>query len=66
MTGEIKRVFAERGFAFIACEGIDYFMHIRDTDRSLPFDDKLRGRIVEFEVNDSGGKTRAVNVRGVI
>jgi len=65
MRGEVKTIRADRGFGFIRCEdgGADVFLHVRDVDPSVPFDDTLLNRRVEFGITQSDKGRRAVDVR---
>ena len=62
-TGKIKTV-KDKGFGFITPDdnGADLFFHARDLDRSLPFDESIVGRAVQFNImrGDRGPKAAAV------
>ncbi len=67
MKGTITKVVVGRGFGFIRPDDKsgDIFFHVRDLDRSLPFDEQLAERRVEFEVVNGGRGLKAINTRGV-
>lgn len=65
VQGTVKRVMEEKGFGFIAQQsGIDVFFHKRDLDKSVPFDESLVGKRVEFRVitGDRGPKAESIRV----
>lgn len=65
MRGIVKTVRSDRGYFFVTPEdgGDDHFGHIRDLDRMIPFDDSLKGKVVEFNSVRGDRGLKAVDVR---
>lgn len=64
MTGVVKKLVLDRGFGFIEIPGDrDLFFHYSELLPSIPFDEQLQGRRLEFEVVEGFGKIKAVNIR---
>ncbi len=63
MTGTIKKLISDRGFGFIAAEGLpkDLFFHSNSVV-GASFDDLREGDTVTFEVEESPKGPNAVNV----
>jgi cold shock CspA family protein len=63
--GKIKKVLERRGFGFITRHHEkDLFVHASDWEEPyMPFDQRIVGRMVEFDVVPSSEGPRAVNVR---
>lgn len=69
MTGYVKTVVLQKGFAFIVPDtngSADIFAHCSQFGPSLPWDETLTERRVEFDTETANdGRTRAVRVRPV-
>ena len=64
LTGNVKKVVADRGFGFIAADdGTEYFFHRSGLDSSLEFDSLGTGERVSFDVERSDKGPRAQHVR---
>jgi cold shock protein len=61
MRGTITRVVTEKGFGFIAAEGVEYFFH-RSACLDAVFDQLREGQVVSFEIGQSAKGPRAENV----
>ena len=63
MTGTIKKIM-EKGFGFIAAEGLekDLFFH-RNALNGVTFEDLREGDTVSFDVEDSPKGKNAINVQ---
>jgi cold shock CspA family protein len=67
MTGTIVAI-KEQGYGFIKPDdrkfGKDIFFHLDELeDALLPFDERLMEQAVEFTLDESSGRPRAVDVR---
>lgn len=63
MVGTVKSI-QDRGFGFISVVGgKDVFFHCKSLDHSLPFDEQLTGRRVEFGTKQTDKGLQAINVR---
>ena len=64
MTGIIKKIIADKGFGFIAVEGMekDLFFHTNSVV-GINFEQLREGDKVSFEVEDSPKGKNAVNVQ---
>ena len=65
MIGTIRTVKLDRNFAFIEPQepGPDVFAHSDKFDPEMVWDETLKMRRVEFDVEDSPRGPRAINVR---
>jgi len=64
--GTIKSVVVDRGFGFISQPGLpDVFFHVKSLRGGLEFNEQLRERIVEFEIEDSPKGPRASVVQPI-
>ncbi|MHA6757504.1 cold shock domain-containing protein [Streptacidiphilus sp. PAMC 29251] len=64
LVGTVKWFSPLKGFGFIECEGIDYFVHISAVERA-GLSRLAEGQEVAFEVAREKGKTSAANI-GII
>lgn len=66
MQGVVKCVKPDKGYGFIRLKTKEaVFFHKYDTDSSLPFDETLLWRDVQFDVVKDGERERAVNVKAL-
>jgi len=64
MTGTIKRINRDRGFAFVTRpHETDIFLHVSGLADRSQFDTLQEGQLVEFEPVESEKGWRATNVR---
>jgi cold shock CspA family protein len=63
LTGNIKRIFTSRSYGFVESGGQSYFAHANDSPALLPFDARLAGLAVTFDVASTPKGPPAVNVR---
>jgi cold shock protein len=65
--GTVRSVKIDKGYGFISRPNgeKDLFFHVKSLDPSLPFDEQLRERRVQFEMINSDRGPRAENVRPV-
>lgn len=66
-VGVVTKVLVDKGYGFIRLpDSPDVFLHARDLDDSLPWDETLTERRVEFEIVTGPKGPRAANVRPAI
>jgi len=65
MLGVVKFFKDDRGFGFITSGGKDYFVHHSDILSPERRKTLNPGQRVQFEVDSSGAKTKAIKVSGV-
>ena len=65
-TGKIKWFNPKKGFGFISneAEGKDVFLHISDLQQA-GIEKITEGETVEYEIGESRGKPKAVNIKKV-
>jgi cold shock CspA family protein len=67
VIGSVKIVFPNKGYGFIKTPDGDLFMHVRQCDPTLAFDETLAGKDVQFDrtTDKRSGRPQAINVKAI-
>ncbi len=50
LSGPVKKLFADRGFGFLATEAGDYYFHLTDLNPGIDFSEIYEGLVLDFEI----------------